>query len=96
MKTIWLKLLGISSTVWGYLAPILKAKAGDLLTQILPIAEQVVLEVAKTHDLPNAKRDAALADLRDRTRAVGIDAATSVLNLAVELALQSAKTKGHL
>lgn len=91
MKTLWLKLLGINSVIWSFLAPILKKSAGDLLTQVLPIAKEIVLQIAVTNDLPNVKRDKALIQVRDAAQSAGINAATSVLNLAIELALQSTK-----
>lgn len=91
-KNLFLKLAGFGQSIVSFLAPIAASSAGKLLDQVLPIALGVVADVAKTRDLPNAKRDAAYEQLKGAAVAAGIDAGTSVLNLAIELAVQRLKT----
>ena len=88
-----LTLLGIGQTLWSILGPVLKKETGTLLEQILPIATQVVTELIDKRDLPNAKRDAAVAQIRDLTRQAGLSASTSLINLAIEMAVQALKHK---
>ena len=93
MKSLALKFLGIGSTLWKFLLPIIKSEARNVLNDLLPMAKEIVVEVAKTHDLPNARRDAAVRLLRDRAWGAGFSVSTSLLNLAIELAVQAAKNQ---
>lgn len=93
MKALALKLLGIGQNLWAFLRPILQREAKSLLENLLPIAKEIVIEVAKTHDLPNARRDAAVRLLRDRAWGAGLSVSTSLLNLAIEMAVQTAKNQ---
>lgn len=92
MKSILTKLLGIGRNLWAFVAPVIQSESGNLLEQLLPLALSTVKEVAVTHDLPNEKRDAALAQLKDRAAAAGLSAGTSLLNLAIELAVARSKS----
>lgn len=88
------KALGIGARIWHAMAPILTSESGRLLEQVLPVATAVVYEVAKTHDLPNAKRDAAFKEISKRLVGSGISVSASLLNLAIELAVVRAKAVG--
>ena len=83
---IWLT--GFGHSLWAFLEPIVISETGALLNKLLPIALGIVTEIAKTGDLPNAKRDAAFTQLQSAAVAAGIDAGNSVLNAAIELAYQ--------
>ena len=85
---IWTFVTGVSASLWHFVEPILSQETGSLLNQLLPIALQVVTQVAQTGDLPNAKRDAAYAQLKSAALAAGLDASGSLLNAAIELAYQ--------
>lgn len=91
MKTIWLKLLGIGKNLRSVLQPILAREAKSALEDLLPIARDAVFEAALKKDLPNERRDYALNALKSRATDAGINVGTSVLNLAIELAVQAAK-----
>lgn len=81
-------LLGKGSSLLKFLQPVLVSEAGSLLTKLLPIAKDVVIEVAKTGDLPNVKRDAAFTKVKDAATNAGIEVGNSLINAAIELAYQ--------
>ena len=86
MKSLFLKFLGINATIWKYLSVIVGTEIGKLLTDLLPIAEQVVLELATQPGSAEQKRDQALELVKARAAAAGINAGISVLDLAIRLA----------
>jgi len=92
---LWAFLTGLGEQSLTYVettvVPVLKTDAGALIIQLAPIALSVVTEIAKTGDLPNAKRDAAVSQLENAAIAAGISAGASVLNKAVEDAYQQFK-----
>jgi len=92
---LWAHVTGLSKSAWAYfenyVLPVLKTDAGQLLIQLAPIALSVVTQVEQNGGLPNDKRDAALAQLKSAAVSAGINAATSVLNTAIENAVQQLK-----
>lgn len=93
LTNLFTHVTGLSASVWNFLEPILVGETGKLLQDLLPIAESVVLEIETTGGFPNQKRDAAFAQVQVIARTRGIDAANSVLNLAIEAAVAKLKTQ---
>lgn len=89
LKTIWLEVTGGFKNLWTVLEPIIANEAKTSLEALIPIATQVVQQVETTGGLPNAKRDAALAAIKTQAESAGLSVATSVCNLAIELAVQN-------
>lgn len=81
-------ILGRGRALLQFLQPIIVSEAGAILPKLLPIAQDVVLQVAQTGKLPNEKRDLAVEKLKDIASAARIDVTSSLLNAAVELAYQ--------
>ena len=92
---LWAHITGLSSSAWSYvktyIIPVLQTDAGNLLIQLAPIALGIVTQVETTGTVSNEKRDTAVSQLKDAAVAAGISAATSVLNTAIENAVQSLK-----
>ena len=91
MKTLLAKLLGISTALLNFFLPIFKAAVAGSLERLLPLALDIVSQLA-TGDLSGAdKRNAALALLEKAAISQGIQASASILNLAVESAVANLK-----
>lgn len=90
MKAILLRLLG---NVGRFLLSLLRRGVYDTLDQILPIALEVVLQVARDPSLvtDEEKRRAAFESLKRRLAIVGISVSASLINLAIEMAIQRLK-----
>lgn len=93
MKAFFAKLLGISQQVWDFLAPIVAKQVSTTLSKLLPIALGIVGELAKDDGLSGKqKRDKAFKDLTAFAKAEGLDAANSLINLSIEMAVNKLKT----
>lgn len=91
MKTILAKLLGISTALLNFFLPIFKAAIAGSLERLLPIALEIVTELA-TGSLPSSdKKFVAVERLKQAAIREGITASASILNLAVEAAVSNLK-----
>jgi len=94
MKTLLLKLLGISQPLLDFFMPLLTRQIGDSLSRLLPIALEIVAELATKKNLTNAeKRAAAVNRLTSEIKVEGIAATNSLINFAIEAAVQKLKSK---
>jgi len=92
MKSFFAKLLGVSQQVWDFLLPIITKQVGTTLAKLLPVALGIVSELAKNNDLTGKqKRDRAFKDLTAFAKVEGLDAANSLLNLTIEMAVTKLK-----
>jgi hypothetical protein len=95
MKNILTKLLalltGASKTVLTFIVPILRDGTSKLLADILPIALEVVSSLLTSNKTNEEKRKAAFVRIETAAKQRGIEAANSVINLAIELAVQRVK-----
>jgi hypothetical protein len=67
----------------------------EYLEKLLPIAVDIVTILAQNNTLTSEqKRTEAVRQLGDTAKNIGIDVGLSVLNLAVEMALQKVKAYG--
>ena len=71
--------------------PIIKSDVSNLLAALIPIAMPIVQSLETTGTVSNAKRDTAVSQLTAAAESAGISAGVSVLNAAVELAVQNVK-----
>jgi hypothetical protein len=88
------KLGVIFGTLWDFIKPLLSAGIHDALNQLLPVALNIVAQIAKDPTVVSNddKRNAALKNLQSYVTMIGISVGTSVLNTAIELAVQKLKT----
>lgn len=99
MKQLFLKLwawiTGSSVKLFDFLAPILASSAASLLEKLAPIALEVVASLATSGQSGEEKRKAAVDQIKAAAIAQGIEAGTSVINSAIELALLNLRAKGE-
>ena len=92
MKAIVSKILGVSKSFINFIWPLITKQAGASLAVLLPIAYQIVKELAKNNNLKNSqKREEAFKQLVTEVKKEGIDAGDSLLNLAIEMAVNVLK-----
>ena len=92
MKTLISKILGVPKTLWTFVWPLVTKQVGLSLTTLLPIALQIVKDLAQNNDIANSeKRQQAFVRLSDAAKNEGMIAASSLLNLAIEMAVTNLK-----
>jgi Na+/proline symporter len=92
MKTVVSKLLGVSKTVINFIWPLITKQLGSSLAVLLPIALSIVKELASNNQIANSqKREEAFERLSNAAKNEGISAASSLLNLAIEMAVTNLK-----
>jgi hypothetical protein len=90
---LWAALWGAGRAVLAFVAPILRARAVEVLAVALPVALEIVRSLAASREDGERKRQVAVRQLGHELRQRGIDAAESALNLAVELAVARLKSE---
>lgn len=90
MKSFLLRLLG---TIGDFLRPIFAQGTKELMEQLLPLALQTVAAIAADPTVVSndAKRQEALVKLENKAEAIGLQVGTSMLNWAIETAVQKLK-----
>ena len=92
MKTVVSKLLGVSKTVISFIWPLITKQLGSSLAVLLPMALSIVKELASNNQIANSqKREEAFKQLSNAAKNEGISAASSLLNLAIEMAVTNLK-----
>lgn len=96
MKTTLIKILirltGASRQLIDLILPILRDSAGRLLADLAPVALEVVKSLADSPHSGAQKREAAARLVQSHAIAEGRRASLSLVNLAVELAVQNLKS----
>jgi hypothetical protein len=82
----WLS--GASKEVLLFVLPILRDSTAALLSQLLPIALEVVASLAEKKQPGRVKRMLAAEQIQRLAVAEGVAASNRMVNLAIELALQ--------
>ncbi len=96
MKTLISKILGVSKSFIDFVWPLLTKQVGASLAALLPIALGIVKELASNSELSNSqKREEAFNKLADAAKNEGMNAASSLLNLAVEMAVTNLKVSSE-
>lgn len=93
MKSFLAKLAGIPSLIWNFYAPILKQIIADGASALLPLALDIVRELADTSKTGSQKREAAVKKLTSAAVRNGIDASESLIRFTVESAVQRIKSE---
>jgi hypothetical protein len=93
MKSFLAKLAGIPSLIWNFYAPILKQIIADGASALLPLALDIVRELADTSKTGSQKREAAVKKLTTAAVRNGIDASESLIRFTVESAVQKIKSE---
>jgi hypothetical protein len=92
MKAIVSKILGVSKSFIDFIWPLVTKQVAVSLATLLPIAYQIVKELAKNNNLNNSeKRQEAFNQLVNETKKQGLQAGDSLLNLAIEMAVNVLK-----
>jgi hypothetical protein len=92
MKSLISKILGVPKLLWAFVWPLVTKQVGLSLTVLLPIALGIVKELAENNNISNSeKREQAFDKLADAAKNEGMNAASSLLNLAIEMAVTNLK-----
>lgn len=92
MKALLSKILGVSKSFIDFIFPIISRQVGSSLSKLLPIALTIVKELANNNNISNSeKREEAFKKLSDAAKNEGMNAASSLLNLAIEIAVTNLK-----
>lgn len=86
-------LLGIPSKIWNFYAPILKELLVTGISALLPLALEIVRELADTSKTGAQKREAAVKKLTKTAIDQGIVASESLIRFTVESAVQKMKAE---
>lgn len=96
MKTLLSKILGVSKSFIDFIWPILTKQVGASLATLLPIAIVIVKELAQNNNISNSeKKEQAFQKLSDAAKNEGMNAASSLLNLAIEMAVTNLKVSNN-
>lgn len=94
MKTLFAKLLGLTTSIFNFYLPILKQLIASGTAALLPIALEFVRGLGDS-DIPSSQKfDIALANLKEAAIREGILASESILRYTVESAVQKWKSEG--
>lgn len=93
MKSLLAKLAGIPSIIWNFYAPILKQIIVEGAASLLPLALDIVRELAEADKTGAQKREAAVKALTKAAIRNGIDASESLIRFTVESAVQKVKSE---
>jgi len=91
MKSFLATLLGIPSKIWTFYAPILRELFADAAASLLPLALDIVRELADTRKTGSQKREAAVKKLTSAALRNGVDASESLIRFTIESAVQRVK-----
>jgi hypothetical protein len=92
MKTLISKILGVSKSFIDFIWPIITKQVGSSLATLLPIAFAIVKELGQNNNISNSeKREQAFQKLSEAAKNEGVNAASSLLNLAIEMAVTNLK-----
>lgn len=91
MKQFFATILGIPSKIWAFYAPLLKQLFADAAVSLLPLALDIVRELADTTKSGAQKRETAVKKLSAAAYRNGIDASESLIRFTVESAVQRLK-----
>jgi hypothetical protein len=91
MKSFFTFLFGVPAKIWNFYAPILKELFVDAASNLLPLALDIVLELADAEKTSSQKREAAVKKLSAAAQRNGIDASESLIRFTIESAVQRIK-----
>lgn len=93
MKSLLAKLVGIPSIIWNFYAPVFKHLLAEGAASLLPLALDIVRELADSSKTGSQKREAAVKKLKTAAIRNGIDATESLIRFTIESAVQKVKSE---
>lgn len=93
MKSLLAKLMGVPSIIWNFYAPVFKQLLVEGVASLLPLALDIVRELADSDKTGAQKREAAVKKLKSAAIRNGIDATESLIRFTVESAVQKVKSE---
>jgi vacuolar-type H+-ATPase subunit D/Vma8 len=93
MKSFFTYLFGVPSKIWNFYAPILRELFVDAAASLLPLALDIVRELADSSKTGSQKREAAVKKLTQAALRNGIDASESLIRFTIESAVQRVKVE---
>jgi len=91
MKTLLAKLLGVSVNLLNFFLPIFKQVIATGVANLLPVALEIVTQLATSDMTSGDKKAAAVELLKKAAIKEGITASESIINWTVESAVQQLK-----
>lgn len=91
MKSFLATILGIPAKIWAFYGPILRELFVDAAASLLPLALDIVRELADSSKTGSQKREAAVKKLTSAALRNGIDASESLIRFTIESAVQRVK-----
>jgi len=91
MKSLFAKLAGVPAKIWNFYAPILKELLTSSASALLPIALEIVEDLAFSGKTSPQKREAAVRKLTVEAKKMGYAASESLIRFTVESAVQRYK-----
>jgi hypothetical protein len=91
MKSLFAKLAGLPALIWNFYAPILKQLIAEGAATLLPLALDIVRELADSSKSGSQKREAAVKKLTSAALRNGIDVSESLIRFTIESAVQRVK-----
>lgn len=91
MKSFFAKLAGVPAKIWNFYAPILKELLTSSASALLPIALEIVEDLAFSDKTGAQKREAAVKKLTTEAKRMGYAASESLIRFTIESAVQRYK-----
>jgi hypothetical protein len=88
VKTFLAKLMGIGASVWSFYGPILRNLFVTGSSALLPLALDIVRELAASDKSSAEKREFAVARLKRESTLIGVSATESLIRFTIESAVQ--------
>jgi vacuolar-type H+-ATPase subunit D/Vma8 len=93
MKSFFTYIFGVPAKIWSFYAPILRELFVDAAASLLPLALDIVRELADSSKTGSQKREAAVKKLTQAALRNGIDASESLIRFTIESAVQRVKVE---
>jgi len=94
MKSLLAKILGLTTAIWNFYAPLLRQLALNGTGALLPLALDIVRSLAESDQSGAEKREEAVSALKAAAIHQGIAATESLIRWSIESAVQRMKTEG--
>lgn len=93
MKNLLAKLLGVPASLWNFYSPLLRELVVTGASALLPLALEIVRNLAQTDKSGSQKRNEAIDSLKAAAVRHGISASESLIRFTIESAVQRIRTE---
>lgn len=93
MKNLLAKLLGVPASLWNFYSPLLRELVVTGVSALLPLALEIVRNLAQTDKSGSQKRNEAIDSLKAAAVRHGISASESLIRFTIESAVQRIRTE---